>query len=108
MLAKASPTRLEPVSAANAFEPAGPLEADVVSPIEPRIEETARVKSIRFLSARPNGVGSIDAMRLPDTANGTVPVTVAPANETKVRFWLAVRTLTVSAVPTSWRRPTME
>src|SRR5665213_11586 len=41
-------------------------------------DDTLREKSIKLRSVIPNGVGSTDAAWLPNAANGTVPVTLAP------------------------------
>jgi hypothetical protein len=44
---------------------------------------------------------------LPETANGVVPVTVAPASVSKVRLWLPPRKLMVSPPPPSLIAPIM-
>src|SRR5258708_1379649 len=61
--------------------------------------DTARVKSIRVRSVTPNPVGSTETMRLPETTNGTVPLTLTPVSVLKVRFRLPGLTLTVSPAP---------
>jgi hypothetical protein len=96
-----------PLSLGANAEEIRPLGAAPPPPIESRTPEMPRVKSIRFLSASPNGVGSIAAARLPETANGSGPFTVAPASVLKVRLWLPERKLTVSWVPTRLIAPVM-
>jgi hypothetical protein len=61
--------------------------------------ETLRLKSPSMVPATAKGVGSIVTTRLPETTNGTLLVTAAPASVSKVRFWLPVRTFTVSPPP---------
>src|SRR5579871_4635029 len=109
MLANASSTRAAIVSLGANADEIGPFGAALAPPSEPRIDEIPRVKSIKPLSASPNGVGSIAAAWLPDTANGIAPPTVAPARPgpEKVRLWLPPRKLTVSLAPTSWMPPMM-
>jgi hypothetical protein len=69
--------------------------------------ETLRLKSPSMVPATTNGVGSIVTTRLPDTTNGTVAVTVAPASVSKVRFWLPVRKLTLAPPPPRMIAPMM-
>src|SRR4051794_15944849 len=102
----ANASSIRPASAplgANALAtaPAGP---GATPPSEPRMLDTPRVKSIRVLSASPNGVGSMLITRLPTATNGTVPATVTPASELTVRFWLPTSTLI--ALPTPLPGPT--
>jgi hypothetical protein len=49
-------------------------------------DDTLRVKSPSTRPFAANGVGSIATAWLPDTTNGVVPVTVAPASVSKVRL----------------------
>lgn len=60
---------------------------------------TSRVKSVRARPCIANPVGSTETIRSPETTKGTLPLTLTPASDVKVRFWLPVFIATALLVP---------